>query len=520
MSSADGYILKRITAVALMLSLPLWHVAKGQETILDSLFTFRAGLVKTGNALNLITRQTGYNFTYDSRLVDQEKKINMSFRDTKLDAILDTILDNDSLIYTVIDKYIIISRSLPPPAARTDSVVPGRADYITGAIIDADSDEPLPFATIGLKNTGKGTVTNADGEFGLKIIPEWTGDTLAISYLGYLGREIPVEQALGNNFMIRMIREFISIPEIIIRTQAPQEIIYKSNSAISGNYGNSPALLTGFYREGVMKKQELQNYSEAIISIYKSPYTGSLLGDQIKIFRSRKIENTDRTDTLAVRLKAGLSTCLELDGVRNTFDFIARESMPEYKYLITDIVTFDEEAAYVIDFEQREGVDLPLYRGSLYINTDDFAILHADFELHPKYINKMKSSFISSSTRGFDTWPQTVKYSVSYRKFNNRYFLNHVRGDLIFTSKQKRRLFNSQFNVFFELAITGMTTENVSRFDREELAPIHSVFSKTITSYDPDFWENQDFLRPEENLLQALKNMKVKLQEFPGLKDF
>lgn len=520
MSSDDGYILKRITAVALIALLNLWYIADGQESILDSLFTFRAGVVKTGNALNLITRQTGYNFTYDSRLVDQEKKINMSFRDTKLDAILDSILGNDSLAYTIIDKYIIISRALLPAAEKTDSIVPGKAEYITGVIIDSESDEPLPFATIGLKNTGKGTVTNASGEFGLKILPEWSEDTLMISYLGYLGREIPVEKTLGNNFTIRMRREFISIPEIIIRTQVPQEIIYKATSAISRNYGNTPAFLTGFYREGVIKKQELQNYSEAILSIYKSPYTGSLYGDQIKIFKSRKIENVDRTDTLAVRLKAGLSTCLELDGVRNIFDFISRESMPEYKYIISDIVTLDEEAAYVIDFEQREGVDLPLYRGSLYINTDDFAILHADFELHPKYISKMKSSFISSSSRGFDTWPQTVKYSVSYRKFNNRYFLNHVRGDLVFTSKQKRKLFNSQFNVFFELAITGLSTENVSRFDREELAPIHSVFSRTITSYDPDFWENQDFLRPEENLLQALKNMKVKMLEFSDQKDF
>ena len=68
--------------------------------------------------------------------------------------------------------------------------------------------------------------------------------------------------------------------------------------------------------------------------------------------------------------------------------------------------------------------------------------------------------------------------------------------------------------VFFELAITDIDLKNVKRFEREELAPIHSVFSKTITNYDPDFWGNQDFLRPEDNLLQALKNMKVKLQEF------
>jgi hypothetical protein len=311
-----------------------------------------------------------------------------------------------------------------------------------------------------------------------------------------------------------MRKEFIPIPEIIIRTKIPQEIIYKTFAAISRNYGTTPALLTGFYREGVLKKQEPQVYSEAIIQIYKSSYAGSLLNDQIKVLKSRKIENTSLHDTLAVRLKAGLSTCLELDGARNIFDFMERSNMSDYVYRMTDIVSYDENSAYVIDFEQKEGLELPLFRGTIYINTDDYAILHADFELHPKYIDKMKNSFISSSSRGFNTWPVTVKYSVSYRNINDRYFLNHVRGDLLFTSKRKKKLFNSQFNVFFELAITNMSTINVSRFDREELAPIHSIFSKTITGYDSKFWENQDFLKPEDNLLQALKNMKVRLLEF------
>jgi hypothetical protein len=64
------------------------------------------------------------------------------------------------------------------------------------------------------------------------------------------------------------------------------------------------------------------------------------------------------------------------------------------------------------------------------------------------------------------------------------------------------------------LAITETQLDNVTRFEREELAPIHSIFSKTIMNYDPLFWGNQDFLRPEDNLLSALKNMNVKLQEF------
>jgi hypothetical protein len=509
----NGFIFKRISAIALFIFLITPQGTYCQESVLDSHFTFRAGTVKTGNALNIITRQTGFNFTYDSKIINSEIKTDLTFSNERLSSILASILKNDSLAYTVIDKYIIISRVIPQTASNTEKGTAEVADFISGIIKDDETLESLPFATISLKNKGKGTVTNTNGEFRLTVTRDCLTDTLLVSYLGYIGREMPVEQALGNNFTIRMKRDFISIAEIIIRTQVPQEIIYKTLTSIPGNYGNSPAILTGFYREGVMKKQELQTYSEAILQIYKNAYTGSILNDQIKVLKSRKIENRDLNDTLSVRLKAGLNTCLELDGIRNAFDFITKESMPEYLYRMTDIVPMDEDAAFVIDFEQKEGIDLPLYKGTVYINTDNFAILQADFELHPKYIHKMKDSFVSSSSRGFTTWPLTVKYTVSYRKVNERYFLNHVRGDLVFISKQKKKFFSTQFNVFFELAVTDINTTNVSRFIREELAPVNAVFSKTINSYDQEFWGDQDFLKPEDNLLQSLKNMKVGLQE-------
>ena len=514
MSPVNGYIVTRISAVAFIILLSCNQDAAGQGNILDSLFTFRSGVIKTGDALDIITRRTGFNFTYDSRLINADSKTNLSFSKVRLEVILDSIVKTDSLVYTIIDRYIIISRAVPAQQINVDPVAPDHAFYISGIITDAESKEPLAFATVSIKNKGKGMVSNANGVFGLKIEREFLTDTISVSYLGFLRREIPVEQAVGNNFNISMIREFISIPEIIIRTHVPQEIIRKSVNAISKNYGNTPAMLTGFYREGVMKKDELQVYSEAIVHIYKSSYSGSLLNDQIKIFRSRKIENTSINDTLAIRLKAGLNTSLELDGIRNNFDFMLSENFQDYSYRMTDIITTDDYAAYVIDFEQRENIDLPLFRGTMYISTHDYALLHADFELNPKYVHKMKESFVTSSSRGFETWPVTVKYSVSYRKLNGRYFLNHVRGNLVFLSKRRKKLFNSQFNVFFELAISGIKTENVTRFEREELAPVHSVFSKTITSYDYLFWGDQDFLKPEENLLQALKNMKVNLLEF------
>ncbi len=508
----NGEIRSRTFAIAWLLLITATE-ALCQEAILDSPWSFRSGSVRTGNALEIISKQTGFNFTYDSRLIDPEKKVSLNFQETSLRNILKGILQNDSLVFSVIDRYIIISR--PEKEFRSGiEIIPGKPNVARGKIIDEETGDPLPFATIGFKRIPRGTVTNSNGQFVLNILPDWLDDTLSVSFLGYVGREIPVRQALGNDMSITMRREYVSIPEIIIRNQIPKEIILKARRAIPRNYGDSPVMMTGFYREGVIKKSELQTYSEAVLQIYKSAYTSTLQNDQIKVYKSRKIDNIDRTDTLAVRLKAGLSTCLELDGARNIFDFLSPEYLEEYNYRLSDIVRYDDESAYAIDFEQREGAETPLFKGTIYINTSDFGIYSVVFEISPSRINKIKESFITSSSGGFTTWPVSVKYSVDYRKANGRYFLSHVRGDLLFNSKQKKKLFNTQFRVFFELAITDTELENVKRFDREELAPVHSVFSRTITSYDTGFWGDQNFLRPEENLLEALKNMRVKLQEF------
>jgi hypothetical protein len=512
MLSANDLIIKRLSGFAVLL-LFLNSTAFGQVNILDSAFTFRAGTVKTANALNLISQKTGYYFTYDSRIIDPERKTNLSFIRVRLRTILDSLLKNDTLRYSVINKYIIIYRNIPVQ----EIIDPGKEweiRNIMGTITDAESREPLPFATIGIMSKGKGTITNANGEFGLKITRDCLDDSLSVSYLGYYDRQIPVRQAIDNNFDIKMIREYISIPEIIIKNQVPQEILKKAYHNIPENYGNTSAGLTGFYREAVMKKSEVQIYSEAIIQIYKSAYSGISLGDQIKVLKSRKIENIDRKDTLTVRLKAGLGSCLILDGARNPFDFLLPENYSQYDYRMTDIVTVGEESAFVIEFVQKPEIDIPLFKGLIYINTYSYAIEQAEFEVNSSYIQKSKEDYISYQSKGYSMWPVSVKYLVSYREVNGRYFLSHVRGDLGFVAKQKKKLFNTSFNVFFELAITDMTLTNVSRFDRDEIAPAHSVFSKTIINYDPVFWGNQDFLKPEDNLLQSLKNRNVMLQEF------
>jgi len=512
MKSCDGCI-KKISGIAVVVFLFYQPILHGQENILDSLLTFKSGNIKIGNALNIISRQTGYYFTFDSKLIDRNKKINFSFENVKLREILRTVIGSDSIDFSVVNKYIIIYK--PQPVAESPPEIPAwEIKEITGTITDNETGEPVPYVAISLPKKGKGTVTNSNGEFMLKVYREWIYDTLVISHLGYFKEKIPVSRAITNKLNIPLKRDYVPIPEIIIRNQLPDEIIRKAYLSITRNFGNSPALLMAFYREAVIKKNDLQIYSEAIVEIYKSSYSSTFSGDQIKIIKSRKIENTGLKDTLTVRLKAGLQSCLALDGARNPFDFLLPENFSQYDYRMTDIVKVDEGTAYVIEFVQKPFVDIPLFMGSIYINTLNYAIEHAEFELNPAFIKKNKEDYITYQSKGYTIMPVSVRYQVSYKNIEGRYFLNHVRGDLNFTARHKKRLFGIPFKVFFEMAVTDIKTENVVRFEREEIAPLHSVFSKTIKSYDPEFWGDFDFLKPESNMLQELKNMKARLQEF------
>jgi len=500
-----------LVAGMLLLSLQLFS----QESILDKPVILPGNSIKVSRALNELSRLTGYLFTYDTHIVNSERTFSLPNHEIPVRELLDSLTGDPAVTYSVIGKHIILYREMPIPAnPETDNDSVPFFQSIGGKITDAETSEPLPYATIGISHRGRGTVTNINGDFMLRISEECIDDTLTVSYVGYVNRQIPVRSLPGNIMTISMHRDFIPIPEIIIRAQDPQLIIRKTISSIASNYGTSPALLTGFYREGIYRKKEPQIYSEAVVQIYKSPYARSIQNDQVRVVRSRKIENLEVKDTLAVRLKAGLSATLSLDGMKNLFDFLDPQSFSSYEYHLTDIVTIDGQTAYVVSFRQRDWITEPLMQGNIYINVDNYSVILAEFEVNPQFVGQTTGSFISKLPREYSMKPEYVRYRTRYRNVEGRYYLAHVRGDLGFMARGKKRLFSSRFNIFFELAITDYRTKNVDRFDHEELAPVYSIFSLTIDGYDAGYWKDFDFLKPEEDLIEALEKLKLKLGEF------
>jgi len=486
-----------------------------QENILDSRLSLRINEASISTVLKSLSRKTGYYFTYDTDLVEPENLTSVKTEKLPLKSILDTIFQDKVLNYSVIDNHIIIYRSVndSTPLLREEGREP--VYILTGKVTDAENGQPLPYASVSVEYRGKGTISNYEGEYTLKLAKDYLDDTLVVSYLGFYNRKIPVSQAVNSHFNISLTRMYVPIPEVLIRNREPMELIWKVKENIPGNYGSTPVQMTAFCRESVAKRNKLLTYSEAVLNMYKSSYTATLFNDQIKIYKSRKINNLEPSDTLTFKLRSGMDGCLFLDGVKNTFDFLSAESFSDYDYRMTDIINIGEEAAFVIEFEQKEHLDdIALPKGSIYINTSNYGIHAVDFEINDDYIDKLERSYIQQAAKGFNVKIRSAKYRVNYRYINKRYYLNHVRGDLEFYARKNNRLFGNTYTIFFEMAVTDIDTVNVHRFAREERAPLHSIFSETISSYDRQFWGTDNYVGPEESIKEALSRINARLDEY------
>jgi TonB-linked SusC/RagA family outer membrane protein len=137
-----------------------------------------------------IKRQTGYNFLYDVDLLQQAAPVDLEVRNASLESVLAKCFSNQPFSYTIAGKVIVLSRKEPSKAEQLS--MPPPTD-IHGRITDS-TGAPLEGASITVKGSkGKGTTTDAKGEFDLKNVDP--NATIIISFTGFESREI----RLSNN---------------------------------------------------------------------------------------------------------------------------------------------------------------------------------------------------------------------------------------------------------------------------------------------------------------------------------
>ncbi|MBN2275053.1 MAG: carboxypeptidase-like regulatory domain-containing protein, partial [Bacteroidales bacterium] len=473
-----------------------------QKSVLDKEIKLsnRTGTIE--NFLDEISDKARIEFSYTSK-VPVYRAASISKSKQTVSSHLTEILQPDSIKFIVRhNKILLIADNIRPVIKDSLSV-----RYIRGVVLDKKSKKPLPYANVFIVNKSLGTITNASGNFRLKLADIPPEDTLGVSYIGYSLFQMPLFDVDTNYLTIRLSTDQVQIDEIIIRPYDPIYIITKAIESIPDNYECNASVLTAFFRESTKQNDDNISLSEAVIHIYKESYTSSR-PDQVKIFKGRKGNNTANKENIDFIVQGGLYNNLQLDIVKTGTTFLDKDYFHLYDYNIDRVIYHQERPTYVISFDQRHGVNYPCYKGKLYIDVESLAIIGANFELSQEGMNYATGLYIKKSPRKLRVKPISASYQVYYRQYNNMWNLSNARSDISIRVKHRRDKSKDKMNYIFEsvseFVITGIDSSKTARFKFREISRPRDILVEQIKETDESFWGDENFIIPEEPIEKTI----------------
>lgn len=160
-----GRVMK-LTALLLTLGLLEVSARSNSQTI-----TYTAKNKPLEVVFSEIRKQTGYVFFYTSQDLAAAEPVTIEFKNTPLTAALDSIIRDQPLVYRISEHTVFIGKKiLPAPTVQvseTSVFVATNPVDVQGRVLN-ERGEPVAGATVTVKETGKGTHTDAGGVFELK----------------------------------------------------------------------------------------------------------------------------------------------------------------------------------------------------------------------------------------------------------------------------------------------------------------------------------------------------------------
>ena len=134
-----------------------------------------------------LEQKTQFYFGYNKKVLSS--KIKLSFNEKKISVrdILWQIAGQAELRFKRINNQILVLKDQKESRTKIEVL---QEKNIRGKIIDANTNEMLVGATVMVKGTYLGTITDTEGKFSLSV-PE-DAQVLVFSYVGYSSTEIPI----------------------------------------------------------------------------------------------------------------------------------------------------------------------------------------------------------------------------------------------------------------------------------------------------------------------------------------
>ncbi len=423
---------------------------------------------------------------------------------------------NNSIRLLVVLISLIISKSAKATTYFQDNFLES-TEYqeFQGKVIDEENKKPLALATILVEDSNISTITNSEGNFIIKVPRTSINKTIIISFLGYKTKHVLLTELKDKKNLITLKSLVTELAEIDINvisdaTNLVKEVFNK----IKDNYLVNPTIMTAFYRETIKKRRKNVSLSEAIINIYKSPYD-SAENDHVELFKSRKSTDYSRLDTLAMKLQGGPFNTLLIDIMKYPEYIFSEDGVNDYNFTYNYPTIINNKRISVISFKQKENIKAPLYEGNLYIDAKNKVLISADYALNITNKELASKIFIRKKPGRANVWPKKINYKVDYREKNGKWYYGYSSAYLEFKVNWSNKLFNSNYSMVAEMAITDWKTnaQKDKLKQKQKLKPSVILTDKIAGFYDTKFWGKHNIIEPEKSIEVAIKKIKRQLDK-------
>lgn len=382
-----------------------------------------------------------------------------------------------------------------------------------GKVVNSRNQNPLTSAYLSVQNSNISTVTNADGEFSLKIPNNLENVNIAVSHLGYQTRVLPLQHFQQQPVVIELQESMEELGEVAIFNYTdPEALVRNMLKNRASNYFTDRTTMTGFYRESIKRGRKNVSLSEAVVKIHKQPYDSNA-DDDISLVKARKTADYDRLDTLALKLRGGPYNPLSIDIMKNPTHIFNERDLSNFRFKFDEPTKIGDQYLYVVDFEELSK-EMPWYYGKLFIDAETFTLVKASFNLNVDNRAAATDLFVKKKPGGTKVYPVEVNYDITYREKDGRWYFGYGHTELEFVVNWRRKLFNSRYKINSELAVTDwqLNTEgNVKKDD--SFISRRVIMNDDIAGFgDIAFWGENNIIEPDESIESAIEKIRSKLE--------
>lgn len=163
-----------------------------------------------------IKKQTGYDFWYENKLLDNGQKVTIVVNNQPLSQVLDLCFKDQPFTWSIVGKIIVVKAKAPvvadePVALPPPPPPPPPPVEVKGKVVN-EKGEPVASASVTVKGTNIGTTTGNNGEFSISV-PEGK-KILVISSVGYNVTEVNI--GTGGFVTVTLTLKPVTTEEIVV----------------------------------------------------------------------------------------------------------------------------------------------------------------------------------------------------------------------------------------------------------------------------------------------------------------